>query len=313
MNNWEVDQTHRDQLHWGDGTNGTWTLIKQWLQVEAARTRQLRGALPPFGGPETNPDAIPDLTISVNDGSPISIDPSNRSLVAVELRKEFDVFPEQFGSADQVMIQVMKAAAVLSQAEDAVIALGQGAAGFLASPGIGVSERNLAQQSASLFTAKQAVLPAERSVLEAILDGMQALQARGQQGPYCFIGAPDVYARAFRRLPNQVDPDIFSIRALLWDPSESGPDAGDAASTQADGNGGANGWLSRGAYRRFRYTRAVPAGTAVLLSLGGGSIYIAVPGDTTIGYVKEDRNVTLDARVRVRLLVNDQAAIQPLQ
>jgi hypothetical protein len=51
----------------------------------------------------------------------------------------------------------------------------------------------------------------------------------------------------------------------------------------------------------------------VLLSLGGGSIYIAVPGDTTIGYVREDRNITLDARVRVRLLVNDQNAIEVLQ
>jgi hypothetical protein len=310
MDNWELDQTHQDQLKW-NASDGTWTLVKQWLQEEAARTRQLRAALPPFGGPETNPDAIPDLTI--NAGPPIFVNPSNRSLVAVELRKEFDVFSEQFGSADQVMIQVLRAAASLSAAEDAVIALGQGAAGFLATPGVDVLERNLNQQTASLFAAGQPALPAGRSVLDSILAGMQALQGRGHDGPYCFIGAPDVYARAFQRLRNQVDPDIFSICALLWDPSEGHYESGEGTSGQAGGGWGSNGWLSSSARRRFRYTRAAPAGTAVLLSLGGGSIYIAVPGDTTIGYVREDRNITLDARVRVRLLVNDQNAIEVLQ
>jgi uncharacterized linocin/CFP29 family protein len=313
MNNWEIDKAQRDQLKW-DGD--TWNLIQQWLNDEADRARQLRPSLPPFGGPETDPDAIPDLTLSPVPrvvGTPIFVDPSNRSLVAVELRKEFQVFPEQFGSADEVQIQVMTAAALLSEAEDAVIALGQNAGPFLANPAIDVQDRNLNQQTTSLFAAGQPPLPAASSVLDSILNGMQTFEARGHFGPYCFIGAPDVWARAFRRLRNQVDPDIFSINALLCDRSESPRATSGGASDATSGTWYPNGRSPRVGCRHFRYSPAVPAGTAVLLSLGGGSIYLTVPADTTIGYVRQDRNIILDVRVRLRLLVNDPTAIVPLQ
>jgi uncharacterized linocin/CFP29 family protein len=271
-NNWGLTSEQRARLGWDEAA---WKGIQCALQSESERARHVRTMFPLFGDGATNPEAIVDFTISP--GPPTSIDPSNPSLVAVELTKQFTIFNEQVGDANVATALVVDAAHDVAAAEDAVFLLAGGAAANLR--GLGVNERNLNRQASRL--SAQGAPQVQPSVLASILAGMANLHQRGHEGPYVFIGAPDVYARAFRPGRNRADAEIISILPLL---SEGG----------------------------FRYSQAAPRGTATLVSNGGGPVYVTIPCDTAIGFVKEDRNITLEMKERARLLVIDPTAVDQL-
>jgi uncharacterized linocin/CFP29 family protein len=271
--NWAMTAQQRSALGW---TDEIWTDIDNAVTAELKRARTLRSAFPLFGDHDTNPDAIVDYTVTP--GSPSLINPSLPRLLAVELSKQFTIFKDQqWGDAGVAIALAVNTAHDVAKAEEAVFELGSDAEPNLRA--LNVQERNLHFQSSRL-SAPDA--PQVRdSVLESILDGMAQLQARGHEGDYLFIGAPDVYARAFRIPVGRADADIVSILPLL----------------SKDG---------------FRYSQGAPRGTATLASLGGGTIYVSIPCDTTIGFVKEDRDFVLEVKERARLLINDVTAVQQL-
>jgi uncharacterized linocin/CFP29 family protein len=272
-NNWGLTLEQRNRLGWDEAA---WKSIQQALQSESERARHVRIMFPMFGDHATNPEAIVDFTIS--QGPPTFIDPSNPSLVAVELTKQFTIFTEQVGDGNVATALVVDAAHDVGAAEDAVFLKAAGAAPDLQR--LGVTARNLNRQTSQL--SAQNPPQVRQSVLASILAGMAALQQQGHEGPYVFIGAPDVYARAFLPGRNRADAEIISILPLL---SEGG----------------------------FRYSQAAPQGTATLVSNGGGPVYVTVPCDTAVGFVKEDRNITLEVKERARLLVIDPTAVAQLQ
>jgi uncharacterized linocin/CFP29 family protein len=273
MDNWTLTAQQRSTLGW---TDDIWMDIDNAVKGELKRARKLRGAFPLFGDHDTDPDAIVDYTVTA--GPPSSVNPSNPHLVAVELSKQFTIFnPQQWGNAGVAIALAVNTAHDVAKAEEAVFELGVDAQPNLRA--LNVQERNLHFQTSRL-SAPDAP-PVRESVLESILDGMAQLQARGHEGDYLFIGAPDVYARAFRIPAGRADADIVSILPLL----------------SSDG---------------FRYSQAAPQGTATLVSLGGGTIYVSIPGDTTIRFVKEDTNFILEVKERARLLINDATAVQQL-
>jgi uncharacterized linocin/CFP29 family protein len=271
-NHWGLTSEQQTRLGWDETA---WKGVQEALQIESKRARHVRTMFPLFGHDAINPEAIVDLTIS--QGPPTFIDPSNPSLVAVELTKQFTIFNEQVGDANVATALVVDAAHDVAAAEDAVFLKATDAAADLTS--LGVKERNLSRQTSRLSAKTPPQVQA--SVLASILAGMAKLQVRGHDGPFQFLGAPDVYARAFRPARNRADAEIISILPLL---SEGG----------------------------FRYCPAAPNGTATLVSNGGGPVYVTVPCDTAVGFVKEDRNITLEIKERVRLLVIDPTAVEQL-
>ena len=273
MNHWGLNAKERDQLGW---TDAIWDDIKTVVSAEAEAARKVRPALPPFGEPFSDPDNIFDY--SIDDAAVISI-PSRQRLVSAELSRPLQIRPDQHGNAGVAKALATRAAHQLGVAEDAALLLGAGARDFLRD--LNVAEENLDQQSSRLIQENQD--PIDRPILDSILEAIQNLRNRGEFGGYRAIVAPDLYRQAFQPQQNLLDAPIHQIRAELVE----------------DG---------------FHYSQAAPEGTGAVISLGGGTLYITVPVDPTVSWSGEvNRNIVLNIVERFRLLVNIEAAVEPLR
>ncbi|HSH81376.1 MAG TPA: family 1 encapsulin nanocompartment shell protein [Herpetosiphonaceae bacterium] len=267
----------RNSLNWGTDSRQR---INSMVHDEAARIRVARRVLPLFGNSNGYVDSI--IGHAVNVIAAAAPNPATlaiaagQNLVPVDIWVEFLLRPEQFNDELVVAALATRAAYQLALAEDAAVLLGPNA-------NLGrfdASDRNLAQQPA-LFQPGQAAIG--QPILQSILAGIAALRANNHHGPYCAIVAPDLYQQAFAPRRRIVDAPIHEIRPLLRDD---------------DG---------------FQYSAAAPAGTGIIMSLGGHTIDMAVPVDAMVEPINDERGATrLRVVEQIRLRVNDPAAVVPL-
>jgi uncharacterized linocin/CFP29 family protein len=273
---WELGEDDLKRLGW---TDYYWTDIEPVLREEAESARMVRPAIPLFGQ-SNNPNApeefVSDYRIDI--GPPLKI-PERATLRTAELKFSFNLSSNQRGNVTGAQTLVRRAAHMMGRAEDGVAVLGNRAADFLNTLRVEVDDANLQAQTSSLIQEGQAAVT--QPILSPILKAMENLQTRGYFGEYCAIVAPDLYRQAFEPQDRAADAPIYQIRELL--------------------SGGS-----------FRYSPAVPQGRGVLLSYGGGTIQITVPRDVYIRW-GEGTGLNLEVRERFRLLINDEAALEPLK
>src|SRR5262249_1167681 len=119
-------------------------------------------------------------------------------------------------------------------------------------------------------------ITASHRILESILRGIQQLQQGGHYGEYCAIVAPHLYQPAFRPRSIRPDDDIEAPNGRY--PQRT--DLTDAPIYQI------RPLLREGG---FSYSRMAIPGTGVIFSTGGASMYLAVPEDAHVAFVRISR------------------------
>jgi uncharacterized linocin/CFP29 family protein len=214
----------------------------------------------------------------VTPGSPLSVE-INQNLTPVKLSCDIKIKQAQFSDAEDTLnTLVVEAAYRVAAAEDAVILLGTGAENSLKR--LDVSAECLSQQTA-ISSEPLPQLPEGRSILESIIDGIRDLQGKGRLGSYAAIVSLDLYKEAMRPRQNAFDAQIYEIRPLLIE-------------------GG------------FRPSQALEGRVGVIFSKSGDSVKIAVPVDTRVEFVKEEKDVILQVVEQIRLVVDVPKAVVPL-
>jgi uncharacterized linocin/CFP29 family protein len=227
-------------------------------------------------------DVIDPQTMTVDEGA-------TRPLI--ELSVSFGLREDQVGDPElsSASTLVTRAANFLAQAEDVLVF--QGATGTSAP--IFKSVTCLGEVGRGLLALDDAVIevnvpPADsggvgEAIFRAVVDGCAALQSQGHSGPFALALSSGVYAEAFSPLPGSLVLPADRITPLV---------------TQ--------GFVGSG---------ALPAGTGVLLSVGGDTLDIAVGSDPVTAFTQMDPVGLFRFRVfeRFALRIKDQSAILALR
>lgn len=257
-------------------------ILKKEVDEQASSTRKIRQPhiLQIFGDYDPNTDSVVSHTIEPGRtdriGKAFSI-PPGPPLIPVKIECNFMLYPEQVNDEGRIKALARMTARQIALAEDAVILYGKDA--FKKLNNYGVVATNLADQKHSLIKKSQS--PVQLDILKSILKGISDLQTKGHYGDYCAIVSTDLYQEAYTPIQTTFDAPIHQILPRLRE-------------------GG------------FLYSQALDEKTGVLLSLGGGTIDIAVPLDAVPAFTKEDNEFYLRVVERFVLRVNDTDAVVPL-
>ncbi len=263
-------------LKWGQDIA---TNITPQIKPEVDKIRVARPLLPIVPGNATYESSVPSLKI--DPGPPLSI-PVAQPVAPVRISIEFLLKQEYFGDDVTMSRLALRAASDLASAEDTIVLHGKYAAALLASKKIPVNDDNQTMnQQDGLFSQPPKALAANRTLVDAILDGLQQLQDDRQYGPYCVIVSPDLHREAMSPIPNS---GLTQVSPVLPRLAENG----------------------------FQLSSAAPKRTGVLFSLGGAAMELVIPWDAHVECRKVEGDATFVVVQQFRLRINDPRALVTL-
>lgn len=269
-------------------SNGTYDLkwgqdlavrISPQIKSEVGKIRMDPPLIPIVPGKSTYEDVVQSFTVTAV--PPFSIKPSSK-LAPIKISLEFQLAQQQF--ADEVLAArlALRPASDLAFAEDVILLHGDRADQVLRGFNLVIKDENetLAEQK-GLFQAAPAAIRAQKSIVDSVLEGIQALQANRQHGPYCVIVSPDLHKEAMTPIPNSGTPRISPILPQLRD-------------------GG------------FRLSEAAPQRTGVIFSLGGAAVDLPILWDAHVECRTVEGDATFVVVEQFRLRINDARAVHTL-
>jgi uncharacterized linocin/CFP29 family protein len=298
----------QEKLSW---SQSIWDRINKAVHDETQRIRVAPKFLPLHGPVEAGTLTVPSDTIVIAAQQPLTVDEALTEPL-IEIWAEFMLTAQQVKREDELMTAVTLATRVtnlLSQAEDALLLLGQAAiAGGATGPGgLPIPQNSLFANNRVRWRSGPAGtgllgwdLPAIQAVdvaitdagppirygentFGAVEDAYARLQSNGHYGPYALVLPTRAYADAHAPLVNTLIMPADRIKPLV----------------------------TQGEMTHFYGTGTLPAHSGVMVSLGGNSMDLVVGMDAMAAFMQDDTEGRCRFRVfeRFVLRLKDNTAV----